>query len=381
MTDSGVALLRSHRGTGAKRSDSESQSRQSGNLDIVRAFAVSTVFFGHLLETTGLRDSPLVGSFARYGVLVFFVHTSLVLMRSIERLELDGRGKVTLRFYIRRFFRIYPLSIACVLVVAALAVPQMPWRSVIRPTPGVVLSNVLLVQDFTGAPSILAPLWSLPFEVQMYLVLPLCYFLVVRARVNAFIVWAAGVLLFAPPLSIVRNLVGYFPCFLAGVIAYALSFNRDRPRVSGKFLFVLLVVSCGIYTGAAGWLQTNGLNWHFHSMVQLLCDWGCSFVIGISLPYCSEVAMPVLRKGAHLLATYSYGVYLTHVPIMWATLLLFPALPAVLRWTLFVSGAFLAPVVVYRTIEHPMMNAGYRIAERFGSPSAAVTRIDQKSFR
>jgi len=58
-------------------------------------------------------------SFGLFGVLIFFVHTCLVLMYSMERSGLNG-SSLHKDFYIRRVFRIYPLSILAVGVAVAL---------------------------------------------------------------------------------------------------------------------------------------------------------------------------------------------------------------------------------------------------------------------
>ncbi len=65
----------------------------SPNLDFVRAFAVMTVYFGHALQTFHIFQvfrRLTIFDFAQTGVLIFFVHTSLVLMLSLDRAKLTG---------------------------------------------------------------------------------------------------------------------------------------------------------------------------------------------------------------------------------------------------------------------------------------------------
>jgi len=83
--------------------------KNSVNLDFLRSVAVMSVFVAHLMDTA-LNDWS-VGSLGRFGVVVFFVHTSLVLMGSLHRLEKTAKSdtSLVLAFWIRRFFRIYPL--------------------------------------------------------------------------------------------------------------------------------------------------------------------------------------------------------------------------------------------------------------------------------
>ena len=149
-------------------------SKDSANLDVLRATAVLMVFCHHLLEY-GYFSERRVNGMGQFGVLIFFVHTSLVLMMSMER------NSGALNFYIRRFFRIYPLSIAVVAMVVVLHIPSNPAREYTWMGASNLLSNFALTMNLTHSPMALAPLWSLPIEVQMYLVLPLL-FLVTRIK-------------------------------------------------------------------------------------------------------------------------------------------------------------------------------------------------------
>jgi peptidoglycan/LPS O-acetylase OafA/YrhL len=91
-----------------------------------------------------------MGDLGRFGVLLFFVHTSLVLMLSMRRLGLAGLRLYT-TFMVRRIFRIYPLSILTVALVIAFHIPFAPWFSGAMGAyawPGwlELLSNLTLIQ-------------------------------------------------------------------------------------------------------------------------------------------------------------------------------------------------------------------------------------------
>src|SRR5215813_4937057 len=95
------------------------------NLDLLRSVAVSLVFIAHLIMVLGYLDSPTMKvlalrQVAQLGVLMFFIHTSLVLMMSLERLS---GGNVIQRFYVRRVFRIYPLAAVTIVFALALRIP------------------------------------------------------------------------------------------------------------------------------------------------------------------------------------------------------------------------------------------------------------------
>src|SRR5262249_13521735 len=79
----------------------------SPNLDLVLANAVLMVVVFHVLGFFGIKHAcPFnLEAMGHLGVLVFFVHTCLVLMFSLERqLERFGRRRFFLAFMVRRCF-------------------------------------------------------------------------------------------------------------------------------------------------------------------------------------------------------------------------------------------------------------------------------------
>ena len=54
------------------------------NLDVLRAVAVLCVFADHCVEI-GQPELPSARLLGRFGVLIFFVHTALVLLLSLQR--------------------------------------------------------------------------------------------------------------------------------------------------------------------------------------------------------------------------------------------------------------------------------------------------------
>src|SRR5262249_43650443 len=86
----------------------------SPNLDFLRANAVLMVLVFHVLGFFGIRQAGLLifEAVGLLGVLFFFVHTFFVLMFSLERqLARRGRLRLFLIFFLRGFFRFYPLTI------------------------------------------------------------------------------------------------------------------------------------------------------------------------------------------------------------------------------------------------------------------------------
>ena len=155
------------------------------NLDLLRAVAVLSVLASHMAAAAGLRIAGFGGpdSSGQIGVACFFVHTSLVLMGSLER---HSSAHPVRDFYFRRAFRIYPALRRRDLPCAGDA-PAKPDAGDARNDARLRAAEREHGAEQPGArPRIsrggrifLAVLWTLPIEVQMYLTLPAC-FLVAR---------------------------------------------------------------------------------------------------------------------------------------------------------------------------------------------------------
>lgn len=134
--------------------------RDMGNLDFVRSVAVISVVVEHTLMAQGIhRVGPFdIDYLGVLGVLVFFVLTALVLMWSLER------KPHTLDFYVRRFFRIYPLAWAAILIAWIFRAPTAgtayQFFAYAHPTWIQLIFQSILIRDVNG--KLLNVMWSLP---------------------------------------------------------------------------------------------------------------------------------------------------------------------------------------------------------------------------
>jgi peptidoglycan/LPS O-acetylase OafA/YrhL len=315
--------------------DPQKTNSANHNLDFLRACSVLFVLADHTLNSLGVHtiwksDMNWLG---RTGVLFFFVHTCCVLMMSLDRHKGEGLFSA---FYIRRAFRIYPLSIAAVLVAMmmphAQTLSQMGW-----------FSNLALIQNLTFSPNAFGSLWSLPLEVQMYLFLPFIFLLAQRSKT----LWPLILLFIASipvalwqPHHIARaSVLAYVPAFIPGVIAYWL-FRKNAHRLPSWG--VPLAITCI----TAAMLAHPG--WTFPA-------WTACLALGLSLPLFRGLSNGAINKATSHLAKYSYGIYLSH------GLLLTWMQPTWRSLPLYLAVVAVASVASYHTIEYPMIWLGRRV--------------------
>ena len=345
----------------------------SANLDFLRAFAVLLVVTQHIclrLQIKHLSWIP-VPSLGYFGVLIFFVHTSLVLMCSLERTSLTGWPLIW-TFYVRRIFRIYPLSVLIVLTalvlrldsdingISGLSHGELPGKLSI-------VAQFLLVQNLVHVKSIVNVLWSLPFELQMYVFLP---FLFLWTRGKRMLwpllgLWVVSLVpaLAQPHVALLSRLsiLTFIPSFLPGVVAYSLP---RVPRLHASLWPIFVISVAAVFT--------------LHPVFQF--GWILGLVLGLLIPSFAEVTTPLLCVVSNRVATYSYGIYVSHQFSIWIALGVLQAHSVSLRTTVLIALLVGLPVVLYHAIEEPFIEVGVRIANRYGCRETAMPRaVDQSS--
>lgn len=320
------------------------------NLDFLRAVAVLLVLVAHAAGYT-IRTNPVSFALGQLGVMLFFVHTSLVLMQSLERQQLQG-GTLLRAFYLQRACRIYPL--ATVLLLGIYLLMDVPW------TPFELAANLLLVQNLVYVRYMSPVMWSLCLEVQMYVALPLL-FLLFRQRPARWLLalWLASipVALLQPLLTARLSLFEFAPCFLAGVLAWRL---QGRECLPGWLWPPLLALAGTAFVMYAEPRANNYGRW-------LVC-----LALGLALPWLRELSAPRLHRASKFIAKYSYGIYLFHPPMMGLAFRTLDTLHPFWQWSLFLSSLVVLTGLGYHLVELPMIRLGARwSARRAGAAMAA----------
>jgi peptidoglycan/LPS O-acetylase OafA/YrhL len=266
-----------------------------------------------IVSKTG--ETLALWTMGRLGVLLFFVHTSLVLMSSLER-----SGDSAWQFFVRRAFRIYPLAIVTVLGVVAMRLPTSVIAGQGRPsaiTATGLVANLTLTQNLIGAPDVIGPLWSLPLEVQMYAVLPLCFLVACRGVRSVLRLMGIAIALWLAQHTNVHlwrlNLLAFAPVFLLGVLTFA-------------------------------WLRAHG----------------------------RVRDLPATRFAAlvRVFVRYSYGLYLLHVPALAIAFVWGTNWSTTVQWGTYVVLLVLLPVACYHGVEQPGIALGRRLALRSAADPA-----------
>ncbi len=345
---------------------------KSFNLDFLRSAAVLLVVGFHLAKLFNWQFGKVrVTDFGLLGVMFFFVHTTLVLMFSMERQRASSNAPLFLSFMVRRCFRIYPLAILVVTFVYLFRIPsdlQFGRFDLLHQNAGNFVANLLLIQNVTLQKANPGPLWSLPLEIQMYLALPALFLLASRLKSawgtivfwwSAVAVWyslglSTGLLPLSEggirsPVEALLKFTRFAPCFLPGIVAYKL---WRRPRVLPSFLWpVFLLLCCAAFV-------------LFSASQPIQTGWFICFGIGWGACLFRELRETFLARLVRRIAQYSYGIYLLHYFAMWLGFVLCRSLNFGLQIAIFVAVLISLPVVLYHSVEAPLTAAGVKTSER-----------------
>ena len=324
------------------------------NLDLMRSFAVLLVMASHVMLYTRTTDSSHYSFWfiGLLGVFLFFTHTTLVLMWSLER------DPHPLRFYIRRIFRIYPLWIVVLLLSIAIHLPTSP---VFAPHFAFYhvglkefLENLTLTFHLGAGCQLIGASCSLPIELQMYIVLPFLFFFV-RTYPRIWPLLLLDVLAIATshhlesPLS--ESLLFCTPLFLPGVIAYVL-YRRQRPKLPAWSFTIWLVFLAAAFN-----------TWAAHGKNSFRSGWLLTLLLGLTLPLFRQIAWLPLRRVVHEVARYSYGVYLGHFAAIAIGVHYLQNHGLAIRVVAFLTTIVVLPAAFYHGVEKPMIQVGSWLAK------------------
>lgn len=332
------------------------------NLDVLRSIAVMGVFADHVINALVGHQTLIAGWLGQSGVLAFFVHTSLVLMGSMEKDGARDRKGWISRFYIRRAFRIYPLAIV---VIALVLLVRVPSDNVTRTAESYsvvdILANVALVQELFNRNNILGVLWTLPLELRMYAVLPFCYLIARKPSFRGMGLLLLAGLALAETYTLGLNsipgiwrlrVLEFVPCFLSGVLAFWLL--RRRPTRLPSWSWIPIIFA-DLAIGFAAWSV-----WTESWMVRA----AFCLALGLTIPIVADLASSRLTRASHTVATYSYAIYLLHPIALWFGFNVLRDAPWPVRLIAIIGSLTLGCLAAYHLIEKPGITLGRAIVHQ-----------------
>ena len=294
---------------------------RDNNFDTIRLLAASQVVVTHAASDLG-AVLPKWLSFLGYfpGVPIFFIVSGFLISASFER------APSIKQYAINRILRIYPALWTCLIVSIFIAlISEVNFQPI--PFSLWLLAQVSIFQFYNpeflrgfGVGVLNGSLWTIPVELQFYIVLPFLM-LLARRRPNRTRVWAGGILIVSLLLMILTrellsadngivekivhvSLLPYLFYFLIGV---ALRFIHERTRIfSNSFVkFLCLYIVLVILNISAG---VDGVTGNSLNPVQIVAL-GC-LIVGAAF---SNVGFSrkILRGN-----DISYGLYIYHMPIV-----------------------------------------------------------------
>jgi peptidoglycan/LPS O-acetylase OafA/YrhL len=296
---------------------------RDNNFNLLRAVAAALVIVTHAYGATGhAAEEPLVRlcgkSLGSVAVDVFFVVSGFLIAKSWDR----SRG--VLEFAIARALRIYPALWACVafcVLVIGLGFTTLPAQEFLRdPATGTFVLRNLTVLPFGtlgrlpgvfvghAEGTVNLPLWTLPFELKMYVLLALLGVSGVLRRPGAVALGVvAAALVYVVPTALGRPesgaiLYGRFVFFFfSGTLAYLW---RDRLTVAAG-----PAVACAL----AGLAALAG---PFMLRAPLLA------LVTPYLVLAAALAPSPRLHAYNRLGDYSYGLYIYGFPVQQAVVAL-----------------------------------------------------------
>jgi peptidoglycan/LPS O-acetylase OafA/YrhL len=225
------------------------------------------------------------------------------------------------------------------------------------------VENLLLIQNLGHAPSILGVMWTLPPELDMYLLLPFLFFFL---RQNfllwpLFLVWSvSAAYAFSLFPSNNSTFLVCIPYFLSGVISYVL-FSKVRARLPAFLMPVLVaVLLCGFMVHPS---------WPM--------GWALTLTLGLALPFFRQIRAKWLIRCSHQMAKYSYGIYLAHPFCIAIGINLLHRYNLTIRIAAIVFSLALIVVITFHLLEKPMMDFGASLAARVEAPKAQPAILSQ----
>lgn len=339
------------------------------SLDWLRGLMALSIMLYHFV---GKPDafSPL-GRLGTYGVSIFFILSGLSMAIAYDRFIQDGRSSI--RFFVRRLFRILPLFWIAVMLVAVPAYlrghgpyGQEPYSLT------VILLNLTTLFGFVAPTEYInMGAWSIGNEMVYYAMTPIIVLLYHRRKAfgNLFTLLAIGIGLYfafsalsprdtlASQWSTYVNPFNNFFLYCAGLAIYYNFRDLSVPSKWHPVIVLLPAILFFIYPASGDQIRlVTGVNRIVLSAISIL--------IVFAFYKCALALPKAIANGLEHLGVATYGVYILH-PIVLDftanTLQVLRIQVKLLPQLLAVGLSVILALATYRFIEAPLTSLGKRL--------------------
>lgn len=332
-------------------------------LDVARGIAALVVLFEHGLDVCFPSyhhlSQAINFSLGRIGVLLFLIVSGFIIPVSLEQ------GGSQARFWLRRFWRLFPLYwVSIALVFAYCSLGGRHFVSVPLDDSRGWLINLTMLEGFFNRPLVSPVFWTLQLELVIYLGCSLMFSagflkraaLVATLAIACYLALGLGrPFLDNKPLSPGNRSLYFLPLmgFLAQrYTAGLLSPGRLSFLVTGQFLALLgVAIANTIWFGGAA---------NQKAISDLCCNWLTAYTIFFALVALRNRPMPAVGCW---LGRISYSIYLLH-PLALALVAPLP-LPAWAFMSVLIAGTLLASAATYYLVEEPGIALGRKLERRW----------------
>ena len=322
-------------------------------LDALRGLAAFAVILQHAGQNLSAGYSAFAFSIfdlGNFGVMVFFLCSGFIIPISLER-----QGSLR-SFWIRRFFRLFPLYWFCIALDLCLGYlsgwSRYPASFFAHPV-SFILANLTMLQNSFGFSDILGPAWTLPFELIFYFIVSIQfrmglikYTVLMAVSILLSAVLVEGVVPLTLGVRLPNGILSFYGTMFVGAVCYRYSTGEIRLATLQRVLALALITEVVTLLGD---IQLGPV-W-FHWITARL------------LAYAVFIAALTFRKQFSArwlcgLGVISYSLYLVHpYPMALIAELQSPWLTL----CLWLGGIILLASLTYRLVERPAIALGRRL--------------------
>ncbi|MCP5396878.1 MAG: acyltransferase [Sphingomonadaceae bacterium] len=350
-----------------------------GELTALRGLAALVVLLSHLLLIYPLSRETLVAAgllINPHGAIVlFFVLSGFVLARSLERAKRSFWGG-SLRFWLKRLFRIYPAvwAVTTIAVVLILIRPDIPEAQLARWPVHHMASlsrhNVVLTLAAWNA-ALIPPLWTIYVELVGSLFVPFMVWIGRRAT------WAGWLMIGGLALlSLIAE--GWHHPFSAAIymvhfalgVMLALYGIELRKRTA---IFLALAGLAGLTVFRTIFFLVLTGQWKmgtydYGNPLPGLFEAAAATMLVAALAFSAKLPRWLLSRPLQALGDWSYPLYLLHLPIMLFLACLLPASApgqaTLMLGALSIAITLLLSATIHHLVEQPGIALGNSVVDR-----------------